>query len=99
MSEMSLVEQIKAVEDLIQYVEKTLPNDIKSIQSEAEDAMRFFRQNGRTEIAAQIDVYMRGIDSSLSYYHADGLMCRLKNGNLDYLYGVREHLLRALNEK
>lgn len=92
MSEMSLIEQIKAIDAMIQYIEITLPGDINRVNEEAEAAVRFFRQNGRTDLADQ------GVAPRLSAINMklEELMMKLKTFDLEYLNTIRDDLYNAL---
>ena len=93
MSEMSLIEQIKAIEAMIQYIEITLPGDINRVNEEAESAAIFFRQNGRTDLADQgVAPRMAAINTKL-----EDLMMKLNKVDLDYLNTIRNDLYKALN--
>lgn len=95
MSEMSLFEQIKAIDAMIDYIEKTLPGAIKIINEDAESAVRFFRQNGRTDLADE------GVIPRLSDINAklEKLMEKMNKQDLVYLYEFRNDLYRALNRR
>lgn len=91
--ESSLIEQIKAIESMIDYIEKVLPADIKGIEEDADSAVRFFRQHGRTDLADdRLAPKMAKIIEKM-----DELMDKLRQRDLDYLYRVKERLYRALN--
>lgn len=91
---MSLIEQIRAIDAMIQYIEKVLPHEIDMLNDEAVSVAGYFRQNGRTDLAD------RGVLPRISSIKIklDKLEANLKSRNLDYLYRVREDLDRALNQ-
>lgn len=91
--ENSLREQIKAIDSMIDYIEKVLPPEIEKIKNDADSAAIFFRQHGRTDLADEHLVpKMAKIREQM-----DELMAELNKENLDYLYRERERLNRALN--
>ena len=90
---MSLQEQIHAIDNLILYIEKTLPGEVGIIEENSESAINFFRQNGRSEIAQNVESNMSAIKEKL-----DKLMKELQAENCVYLRGVRDDLYRAMND-
>lgn len=94
MSEMSLYEQIKAINEMIQYIEETLPTDIRCLNDEVEDAVMAFRQNGRTDIADHI----KGKHLANVNQNFEELLDNLRRRDLDYLCSIKEKLEQALNE-
>lgn len=92
MSEMSLVEQIRAITDMIDYIEKTFPDDIELINNDAESAVRYFYQNGRTDLAAKVEAKRSKMEEKLN-----DLRDKLFHEDLDYLYRVKDNLVRVYN--
>ena len=91
MSEMSLQEQIKAVDEIIEYFEQ-IKRDINHLNEEVENNLTFLRQNGlRTEIADIVkSVYMGNIDHELKL-----MLNKMENQDKVYLCEVKERLIRA----
>lgn len=93
MGEMSLIEQIRAIDEMIDYIETTLPDDIRRINENMDDSVRLFRQNGRSDIADWIESpHMFFINEELGR-----LMDKLKYRDLDYLRRLRNDLYDTLN--
>lgn len=93
MSEMSLYEQISAIETMIEYIEKTLPGDIRMINEDVESAARYFRQYGRTDLAdGGVAPHMASLNLKM-----EALMTKLYNDDLVYLYELRDTLYNVLN--
>lgn len=91
MSEMSLNEQINAINEVIEYYGK-VERDIKYLNEKVSEKLVWLSQNGlRTEITEMVrSTYMGHINNELSK-----MLSQMKNQDMVYLEEVREHLIRT----
>ncbi len=94
MSEMSLQEQIKAIDDVIECFGQ-VERDINYLNEKVSDILTYLRQNGlRTEITEMVNSkYMGHVNNELGC-----LLNQINNFDKPYLCDVREHLMRAGSE-
>lgn len=94
MSEMSLWQQIKQIEDMIQYI-KLICDDAKILNENISNKVSYLRQNGlRTETADFIQqVYMGTINDKLKK-----MSDRLKDCDLRFLEDEKRDLETAIGE-
>ncbi len=95
MNEMSLQEQIKAIDDVIECLGQ-VQSDINSLNEKVSDILICLRQNGlRTEITEMVNSkYMGHVNHELGC-----MLNQINNFDKPYLSDVREHLMRASNEQ
>lgn len=90
MSEMSLCVQIKALDEMIMYIERTLPADIERFSEEVNSTMNSFLQKG-----GPIEVYQKVMTDYLRNElkpRLEALQEKLIRCDLEYLQEVRDHL-------
>lgn len=94
MSEMSLQEQIKAIDDVIECFGQ-VERDINYLNEKVSDVLTYFRQNGlRTEITEMVNSkYMGHVNNELG-----NMLVQMNNCDKRYLSDVKERLMRAGNE-
>ena len=94
MSEMSLQEQIKAIDDVIECFGQ-VERDINYLNEKVSDILTYLRQNGlRTEITEMVNSkYMGHVNNEFGC-----MLNQINNFDKPYLTDVREHLMRAGGE-
>lgn len=94
MSEMSLQEQIKAIDDVIECFGQ-VERDINYLNEKVSDILTYLRQNGlRTEITEMVNSkYMGHVNNELGC-----MLNQINNFDKPYLSDVRERLMRAGRE-
>jgi hypothetical protein len=95
MSEMSLNEQINAINEVIEYYGQ-VERDIKYLNEKVSEKLTFLSQNGlRTEITEMVkSTYMGHINDEMSK-----MLGQMKSQDMVYLEEVREHLIRTGAER
>ena len=93
MGEMSLIQQIKQVDDVMQYI-ILICKEAEDMDRNVSDTVAFLRQNGlRTETADKIkQVYMGTINNILW-----PMLTRMRKCDYEYLKEIRNNLEIALN--
>ena len=91
MGEMSLRDQIYAIDQEIAYIDQ-LENDIKYLNQKAEDYITSLRNKGlRTEITDMVQsVYMGHINDQMG-----NLLSKMNSVDKEYLISVRNYLIGA----
>ena len=91
MSEMSLQEQVRAIDEVISYFDQ-VKSDINYLNDEVENILAFLRQNGlRTEIADMVKSrYMGHINHELGV-----MLKRMETQDKTYLNEVKGRLVSA----
>ena len=94
MSEMSLREQITAIDDVIEYIGQ-VKRDIDYLNDKVSNTLAYLRQNGlRTEITETVkSVKMGHVNNEL-----EKMLKQMNNNDKRYLSDVKERLMRAGNE-
>lgn len=94
MSEMSLQEQIRAIDDVIESFGQ-VERDINYLNEKVSDVLTYLRQNGlRTEITEMVNSkYMGHVNNELG-----NMLVQMNNCDKRYLSDVKERLMRAGNE-
>jgi len=93
MNEMSLYEEIKQIDYILEYID-LIGKESKRMSQEISDIVTSLRQDGlRVETADLLrQVYMGTLEDKI-----DGMMQRMHNEDMVYLEGVKEDLNRALH--
>ena len=88
MNEMSLRQQIKQIDDVMQYI-LLICDEANQMENKVSDTVMFLRKNGlRTETADKIQkIYIRNIDSKLGE-----MLERMRKEDYEYLAGVKADL-------
>ena len=88
MNEMSLRQQIKQIDDVMQYI-LLICDEAEQMEKKVSDTVMFLRKNGlRTETADKIQkIYIRNIDSKLG-----AMLERMRKEDYEYLAGVKADL-------
>lgn len=95
MSDMSLQEQIAAIDEVIEYF-GVVESDIKKLNIEVENNLAYLRQNGlRTEITEMV----KSVKMGQINYELEGMLRNIKVNDLVYLEAKREYLMRAAGEQ
>lgn len=94
MSEMNIQEQIKAIDEVMEYMDQ-VKRDITYLNEKVSEKLAYLRQNGlRTEFTELVNSkYMGHINDELGK-----VMDNMEYGDKQYLIRVKEHLVRAGNE-
>ena len=94
MSEISLLQQIKQIDDMMQYI-SLIHQETESMNKSIFEAVSHLRQNGlRTETADMItQVYMAHINEQLKL-----MLERMQQSDYAYLQDIKNRLESALNE-
>ena len=94
MGEMSLRDQIYAIDQVIAYIGQ-LANDIDYLNQKVADKVSFLRNNGlRTEIADKVQkVHLAHINDQM-----EELLRKLNNEDMAYLTSVRNYLIGTSGE-
>jgi len=94
MSEMSLHEQIKAIDDVIESFGQ-VERDINYLNEKVSDVLTYLQQNGlRTEITEMVNSkHMGHVNNELG-----NMLVQMNNCDKRYLSDVKERLMRAGNE-
>lgn len=91
MDEMSLRQQIKQIDDVMQYI-LLICDEAEQMEKKVLDTIMFLRQNGlRTETADEIQKKHRNIDSKLGK-----MLERMRKEEYEYLAGVKADLENIL---
>lgn len=92
MNEMSIRQQIKQIDDVMQYI-LLICDEAEKMENSVYDTVAFLRQNGlRTETADMIQqVYMGDIHHKLS-----SMLSRMKSADYKYLEEIKDDLERIL---
>lgn len=92
MDEMSLRQQIKQIDDVMQYIQ-LICDEADQMEKKVLDTIMFLRQNGlRTETADEIQKkHIRNIDSKLGK-----MLERMRKEDYEYLAGVKADLEKIL---
>ena len=92
MNEMSLRQQIKQIDDVMQYI-LLICDEAEQMEKKVLDTIMFLRQNGlRTETADTIQkIYIGNIDSKLGK-----MLERMRKEDYEYLAGVKADLENIL---
>ena len=94
MSEMSLQEQIAAIDEVIESFGQ-VERDINYLNEKVSDVLTYLRQNGlRTEITEMVNSkYMGHVNNELG-----NMLAQMNNCDKRYLSDVKERFIRAGNE-
>lgn len=92
MDEMSLRQQIKQIDDVMQYI-LLICDEANQMEKKVSDTIMFLRKNGlRTETADTIQkIYIGNIDSKLGK-----MLERMRKEDYEYLAGVKADLENIL---